>query len=55
MVHSDNGNSVGSREEKNRNWIIQQIRLGKTFCCIHLIEDGACKKGSILTLGTNGG
>ena len=55
IAHSDNGNSVGFGEEKNRNWIIQQIRLGKTFCCIYLREDGLWKKGSSLTLGTNGG
>lgn len=55
MVHSDNGTSVGLGEEKNRVWIIQQIRIGKTFCCIYLREDGAWYKGSVLTLNTTGG
>ena len=55
MVHLDNGSSVGFGEEKNRSWIIQQIRLGKTFCCIQLSEDGLWKKGSSLKLGINGG
>src|SRR5690606_8667355 len=55
MVHLVNGSSVGFGEEKNRSWIIQQIRLGKTFCCIQLSEDGLWKNGSSLKLGINGG
>lgn len=34
MVCSDKGTSLGDFEEKRRNWMVNQINLGKTFCSI---------------------
>lgn len=55
MVHEDKINSVGVGVEKNRNWIIQKLDAGHTFCCIHRSEDGTWYKGSDLTKKVNGG
>lgn len=55
IVHSDTGDSVGIGVEKKRDWIVQQLQLGKTFCCINLQEDGLWKKGGAITIGTKGG
>lgn len=55
IVHEDKLNSVGTGIEQNRSWIIQQIKNGKTFCCIHLVEDGKWRKGSSLTINVNSG
>lgn len=55
LVHVDKINSVGVGVEQNRSWIIQQLKNGKTFCCIHLEESGNWKKGSFVTLNINGG
>jgi len=46
IVHKDNENSVGEGVEKDRNWVVQQINNGKTFCCIHLGENGKWYQGS---------
>ena len=54
MVHKDNEDSVGEGVEKDRNWVVQQFNNGKTFCCIHLGEDGKWYKGSEIT-HINGG
>lgn len=55
LVHIDNGDSVGSGDEKDRNWIVQHLRSGYTFNCINLDENGLWKKGSFLTLSSTGG
>lgn len=55
IVHQDNGDSVGQGIERKRNWIIQKLDAGYSFCCIHLGEDGKWKKGNNLTKKTNGG
>ncbi len=55
IVHNDEGNTVGVGSEKTRNWIVQQINNGKTFCCIYLAENGNWMKGGSLTLNSKGG
>lgn len=55
MIHKDNIDSVGEGVEKSRNWIIQKLGEGKTFCCIHITENGKWKKGSGLTKKSDGG
>lgn len=55
MVHRDNSDSVGEGVERSRNWIVQKLEAGNTFCCIHLAENGTWKKGSSLTKKLNGG
>lgn len=54
MVHVDFGDKIGHGEEKNRNWVMQQMRLGKTFCCIQLNEQGIWVKSLQIILGING-
>lgn len=55
IIHDDNGDTVSKGYEKNRNWLVTQIKNGKTFCCIYLSENGAWKKGGSLTLTDKGG
>ncbi len=55
LVHPDNGDTVGSGSERNRNWVIQKLNSGQTFKCIHLTEDGNWSCGGSLTRDQNGG
>jgi hypothetical protein len=52
-IYIDNGDSVSTKSyEVRRDWVVQQINKGKTFCCIHRNEDGNWSQGSNLTLST---
>lgn len=55
LVHEDMIKSVGAGIEQSRSWIIQKIKNGKSFCCIHLNETGKWRKCSSLTLNVKGG
>lgn len=55
IIHLDNEDSVGQGIERNRNWIVQKLDSGNSFCCIKLGEDGKWKKGSSLIKKTNNG
>jgi hypothetical protein len=55
-VHIDKGNSVSKKSyDVSRNWVVQQIKNGNTFCCIIRNDEGIWCQGSNLTLSTNGG
>ena len=53
FVHIDKGDSVGNGEEKNRNWIIQKMEYGYTFCTIQKTIKGKWNKGSNIRLDNN--
>ena len=55
IVHSDNGESISNGHEKNRNWIVQRLKNGKSFCCIYRNENGSWSKGNSLTISPSGG
>lgn len=55
QLHIDNGDNVGEEFEQTRDWVIQNLRIGKSFVCIHKTIDGKWKKGGSLTLSSNGG
>jgi hypothetical protein len=55
IVHLDNGEYVGEGIERNRNWVIQKLDAGSTFCCIHLCENEKWEKGSSVIKKSNGG
>jgi MTH538 TIR-like domain (DUF1863) len=44
LVHEDNDTSIGSGYIKNRNWLVQKVTAGNTFCCIEKGKDGRWKK-----------
>ncbi|MNU46039.1 hypothetical protein D3C71_348930 [compost metagenome] len=54
QIHIDHGDSVGSEFEQTREWTVQNLRLGKTFRCIHKTSDGKWTEGESLTLSTSG-
>lgn len=54
IVHEDNIKSVGVEAQKSRAWVIEKIKAGKTFCCIHLNEKGTWSKASKLELRVGG-
>ena len=53
-LHIDNGDSVGKEFEQTRDWVVQNLRLGKTFVCIHKTPDSKWTKGDSLKLSSNG-
>lgn len=55
IIHNDNGNSISKGYEKNRSWVVEQIKEGKTFCCIYLNANGLWNSGTELTLTVKGG
>lgn len=40
IVHKDYDTSISDGETKDRNWLIQQVTQGKTFCCVTKKGDG---------------
>lgn len=54
LVHKDNDTTVGTGEVKDRNWLLQKISSGQTFCCITRKNDGNWYKLSDLTYTGNG-
>jgi len=50
IVHNDNGDDVGGGTERLRNWVVQQFRNNKTFCCIHKTEANLWGRGSDIKL-----
>ncbi|WP_074406160.1 hypothetical protein [Aquimarina megaterium] len=55
-IYIDNGDSVSNKSyDVNRNWIVEQLSKGMTFCCIIRKENGKWYKGSYLTLSSRGG
>jgi hypothetical protein len=55
IVHEDKKDTVGNGVERNRNWIIQKLDNGYTFCCIYLGENGKWYKGNVLTKRSDDG
>lgn len=49
LVHKENDTSVDRGEVKDRNWLVQKINSGLTFCCITRNNDGKWRKLSDLT------
>lgn len=54
IIHEDNVTSFSNGIQKNRLWVIQKLKEGKTFYCIYLNESGTWNKGSKLELNING-
>jgi hypothetical protein len=54
FVHDDLGDKVGIGVERDRNWVVQQFNLSRTFCCIHKSKDGKWQRGNSIIL-ENGG
>jgi len=50
MIHEDKGTQIATPTERNRNWVIQQIRNGRTFCCIHRTENNRWIQGKKIRL-----
>lgn len=40
LVHKDNDSTIGGGEIKDRNWLVQKINSGETFCCITRKSNG---------------
>lgn len=45
-VHEDLGDSVGSKHLRKRNWIVDKLEKGDTFCTIYKGSDDEWKKGA---------
>lgn len=45
-THIDNGDSVGSPVEENRQTVVSNIKNGKTYCSILKNKDGKWEKGA---------
>lgn len=43
IYYEDQGEKLGSQFEQNRNWIVQKVLSGKTFCSIESNTDGTWK------------
>ncbi len=54
IVHPDNGDTVGSGVQRNRNWIVQKLKSGFAFKCVHYSEKGSWTLGGSLTLSQKG-
>lgn len=55
IIHVDNGNSVGKGIERDRNWVVQKLKSGKTFYCITLNEEGLWNRLCSLSLNKSNG
>jgi len=55
MVHPDNGSTVGSGTERDRNWVVQKLKSGYSFKCISMNDLGSWTCGGSLSLGVKGG
>jgi hypothetical protein len=44
IVHKDNDDTVGVGQIRDRNWLVQQVNLGKSFCCITRQNKGLWSK-----------
>lgn len=55
IVHDDLGEKVSKGYEIQRDWIVEQLENGKTFCCIFLDINGFWCKGGFLALTENRG
>ncbi|WMX17557.1 TIR domain-containing protein [Aureispira sp. CCB-E] len=54
LVHSNDYASIDDNGiERQKSWVIQQLRTGKIFRCIHKNEQGQWCKGAPLTLSQN--
>jgi len=40
FVHIDNDTTIGHGEVKDRNWLVQKVKAGHTFCCITKKDNG---------------
>jgi len=54
FIHDDNGDTVSVGKERLRNWVLQQLKNGKSFCCIHKTKEGKWKQGSYIDLNNGG-
>lgn len=44
FVHPDNDTNIGDGTIRDRNWLVQQAKNGKTFCCIKKVTNGKWEK-----------
>lgn len=44
VVHIDHETSIGAGETVNRNWLVQKVSTGNSFCCITKTRDGKWRK-----------
>jgi hypothetical protein len=52
--HLDLGESVGGEEfERNRDWMVHQVSLGKTFCCVKRNTKGSWNRIGEMTYNGN--
>jgi hypothetical protein len=50
IVHEDNGDTLSSGINRDRNWVIQKLNKSKTFCTIQYNEKGKWNKTSSIRL-----
>ena len=53
FVHIDNGETIESGADRDRNWLVQKANAGKTFCCIQRTSDGKWNKMCDFTFENN--